>query len=174
MWADQSEEVFRRGGSLKRQKLKQTEGEERTAWCTPGLKYVLDLLTFFYEYQLMGGRWRLRVFCSSNRLYCCTLTLNSWKVFCCAISPDLNLSFYWLLCRSHTEEGFALVRVGSLFSLGSRACDMRVKSEVFVTNVLVKMHHIQKETVQVSVCRAVVQQRCFHLAEILSFHVLKI
>lgn len=47
---------------------------------------------------------------------------------------------------------------------------MRVKSEVFVTNVLVKMQHIWEETVQVSVCRAVVQQRCFHLAEILSFH----
>lgn len=47
------------------------------------------------------------------------------------------------------------------FSFGSRACDMRVKSEVFVTKVLVKMQHFQEETVQVSVFRAVVQDGVF-------------
>ena len=118
----------------------------------------------------MGGRWRRRVFCSSNRLYCCTLTLNSWKVFCCAISPNLNLSFYWVLCRSHTEEGFALFHVRSLFFfwISSLWHEGQVRG-------LCNQSVSQDATLSGGNCSSVSIQscgagRCFHLTEILSFH----
>lgn len=69
-------------------------------------------------------------------------------------SVDLTLKKVSLL--------FAFIRV---FSFGSQVCDMRVKSEVFVTKVLVKMQHAQSVSIQSRDTAT-----CFHLAEILSFH----